>query len=743
MHLKIGSYLQGGKYRIVRFIKSGGFGCTYEALHTVFGNRFAIKEFFPKDFCNRDADTHHVTVGTQSKKALVSKLKSKFIDEAVAIHNLSHPGIVKVSDVFEENGTAYYVMDYIDGCSLDDLVKREGTLSEQNALGYIRQVCEALSYVHSQKRLHLDIKPGNIMLDGCGRAILIDFGTSRQYDEVNGENTSTLLPLTPGYAPTEQYRRDGMAQFTPVTDVYSLGATLYKLLTGVTPVDAPSRACGESLAPLPSCVSQSVSSAVQAAMSLDMAMRPQSVDEFLFLVDEGTVVPPPPPPPPPPPVPKPRKWLWALLVGMAVVINIYGLFVVFDITNYRNMTYPHVLLLCLLVLFTSMGVSAVWLLNFNYKRSKLMKTVIMLLLLSAGVYNSYLFAFEMPYIVKDDDCDNVYIIKWGVMPSDHDYKYMVQDDIIPFKQWGKYGLKNGSTGEIVLSARYEYIGLWDIATQEYNYDTGEWSPLRKAYDYDKENNVIFEVERDGKHGVLNVKGDVVVPVVYDYWEYLRNSDDKYIVDKDGRYGIITIRNEEILPLDYSGIDDSQSNSSYIIAAKNGCWGVTDLKSSVHVPFEYDDIELADRFETDNGYGEGNLLFAYKRNGSWGVKDTSGNEYLSCEYDKISSYSIMDFLEYGYWAVKKAGKVGVLNNASEVIVPFEYDSIRLYGSEYGLFIVLNFTKMRGIMSGVVNLKNEVILPLRYSDIHINESTIVLTSNNRRKKEIYNHLGERIN
>ena len=325
MYLQSGTLLQGGKYKIVRFIKSGGFGCTYEAWNTVFEERVAIKEFFPKDFCNREDDTLHVTVGTQSKKPLVSKLRKKFIDEAKAIRKLPHPGIVTVSDVFEENGTAYYVMDYIDGCSLDEIVKRDGALPEQTVLEYIRQVCLALGYVHSQNRLHLDIKPGNIMVDSSGRTILIDFGTSRQYDEVNGENTSTLLPLTPGYASTEQYRCDGMAQFTPVTDVYSLGATLYKLLTGVTPVDAPSRASGESLAPLPSCVSQSVSSAVQSAMSLDMAMRPQSVEEFLFLLDadsEGTVV-PPPQPPPPPPKKSFLKWFLGMVAGLVAATVLY------------------------------------------------------------------------------------------------------------------------------------------------------------------------------------------------------------------------------------------------------------------------------------------------------------------------------------------------------------------------------------------------------------------------------------
>ena len=121
MHLKVGTLLQGGKYKIIRFIKSGGFGCTYEAQHTFFDVRVAIKEFFPKDFCNRDDSTLHVTVGTQSKSALVSKLRRKFIDEAVILYKLRHPGIVTVSDVFEENGTAYYVMDYIDGSVIPSL----------------------------------------------------------------------------------------------------------------------------------------------------------------------------------------------------------------------------------------------------------------------------------------------------------------------------------------------------------------------------------------------------------------------------------------------------------------------------------------------------------------------------------------------------------------------------------------------------------------------------------------------
>lgn len=198
MNLPESTLLQGGKYRIVRFMSNGGFGCTYEAVHTVMDERVAIKEFFVKDFCNRDEITSKVTLGTRSKSALVDKLRKKFIDEAKSLYRLRHPGIVRVSDVFEENGTAYYVMDYIEGKSLNDIVKESGALPESRALKYIRQVCDALKYVHAHNRLHLDIKPGNIMIESVSdRAILIDFGASKQYDEADGENTSTLMGKTP------------------------------------------------------------------------------------------------------------------------------------------------------------------------------------------------------------------------------------------------------------------------------------------------------------------------------------------------------------------------------------------------------------------------------------------------------------------------------------------------------------------------------------------------------------------
>ena len=155
MHLQNNTLLQGGKYKIVRFIASGGFGCTYEAHHTQLDSRVALKEFFISDFCNRDEHTGQVTVATQSKVEFIVKLKKKFIDEARSLFKMKHPGIVRVIDVFEENGTAYYAMEYIDGQSLADLMKCRGKLPEGEAVEYILQVADAL---HGDYQLKTNVR---------------------------------------------------------------------------------------------------------------------------------------------------------------------------------------------------------------------------------------------------------------------------------------------------------------------------------------------------------------------------------------------------------------------------------------------------------------------------------------------------------------------------------------------------------------------------------------------------------
>lgn len=233
--LSIGSNLQNGKYLIGRVLGQGGFGITYEAEQVSLGRKVAVKEFFMKDYCNRDGNTSHVSVPSVGSKEMVSKFRTKFLSEARLIASMSNPHIVRVYDVFEENGTAYYVMEYLGGGSLLDAVKRCGHLPESQALSYIRGVASALSALHTRNKLHLDVKPSNVMLDGDGEAVLIDFGISKGIDSEGHLTSSTPVGVSKGYAPFEQMAHDDESTYSPATDIYSLGATLYYLLTAKTP----------------------------------------------------------------------------------------------------------------------------------------------------------------------------------------------------------------------------------------------------------------------------------------------------------------------------------------------------------------------------------------------------------------------------------------------------------------------------------------------------------------------------
>lgn len=238
-NLTEGTLLQGGKYRIEKTLGQGGFGITYLAMQSGLERQVAVKEFFMKDCCTRHGDGSRVTLGTEGMRGTVERFREKFMKEARNIAHLKHPNIVQIMDVFEENGTAYYVMEYAEGGSLADRVKAQGCLSEADATGYIRQVADALGYVHGRKMNHLDVKPGNIMLTGNGNAMLIDFGLAKQYDATTGGQTSTTpIGISDGYAPTEQYKPGGVSTFSPETDIYALGATYYNLLTGVKPPSA-------------------------------------------------------------------------------------------------------------------------------------------------------------------------------------------------------------------------------------------------------------------------------------------------------------------------------------------------------------------------------------------------------------------------------------------------------------------------------------------------------------------------
>lgn len=281
--------LQGGKYRIIRTLGQGGFGITYEAEQTLIERRVCIKEFYVKQFCNREDGTSQVTLGSSSTAEMVSQYMAKFIKEAKTIAKLKHPGIIQIYDVFTENNTAYYVMEFIKGQSLNEVINESGPIPQEKAIKYIRQVGEALAYAHSQYVMHLDVKPSNIMLDG-ERPILIDFGLSKQYYDTGEQTSSTPIGISPGYAPLEQYQEGGVKEFSPSTDVYSLAATLYKLLTGLTPPHASTIV--EKGIPAIDGVDEWVYSLINKSMQPRRQERPQGVKDFLSFLnsDESTEV---------------------------------------------------------------------------------------------------------------------------------------------------------------------------------------------------------------------------------------------------------------------------------------------------------------------------------------------------------------------------------------------------------------------------------------------------------------------
>ena len=279
--LSPGACLADGEYRIEQPLGQGGFGITYQGIDTRLNRAVAVKEFFPQG-CWREGST--VVSAGKWNSDTYSNAKQKFLLEGQTLGQFNHPSIVQVFYYFEENNTAYMVMEYLRGKTLNQILKhRQGKIPQAQALKYIATVAKALSMLHSAQFLHRDIKPDNIMLAEDGRVVLIDFGAARDFTYNSTSRYTTML--TPGYAPLEQYGRalkDGA-----FTDIYALGATLYHLLTGKAPVSAIERAAGVELKTAQEInphISPHISQAIAKAMVMDVNARLQSVEEFLDLL---------------------------------------------------------------------------------------------------------------------------------------------------------------------------------------------------------------------------------------------------------------------------------------------------------------------------------------------------------------------------------------------------------------------------------------------------------------------------
>ena len=292
-HLPPNTTLQGGKYRIERVLGQGGFGITYQAVQVSLNRIVAIKELFLGGVGQAINDRHGnmVVVSNNVNQQSFDQQRDKFKKEALRLAQLNHPNLVKVNELFEENGTAYFVMDYIEGESLRTKMNRDGKLPEKVVLKYLQQIISALEHAHSRNIWHLDIKPENIMVDKYEHVYLIDFGASKHIEKNNTLTTSLALAYTPGYSPPEltdlsNENRNGIAcalkEIGPWTDIYALGATMYNLLTDSMPPSSSRLYRDDRNAFMfPDNLSISTQNLIVWMMKPNREERPQSIDAII------------------------------------------------------------------------------------------------------------------------------------------------------------------------------------------------------------------------------------------------------------------------------------------------------------------------------------------------------------------------------------------------------------------------------------------------------------------------------
>ena len=527
--------LQNNRYKIQAILGQGGYGITYLAEQTTLGRQVAIKEFFMKDYCGRASGSPEVTLGTDGSREMLLRYREKFKKEAATLARLNHPNIVRVIDMFEENNTYYYVMEYADGPSLSQIIKERVKLPTDEALAMIRQVADAVSYLHQKGVCHYDIKPANILTNSMGKAILADFGLAKQYDEQGEETSTTPVGKSKGYAPPEQYKAGSVSTFSPETDIYALAATLYKLLTGITPIESISRVDEEiDFSILPA----NFAGPIRHAMSLKRKDRYQSIEAFMRAIKIDEKIEEPvwdeTDPEMEPKIKKSAPGMWQRLKAfwqtesrkkihkkVAVVLSVLSILccLLFNSnywynTFFFNPTRAHEPILISFILLNILMMIII----FSYPIGKKLLTwtnAIMSIASVAQMLSIYI-ACTQYYEEFQIGLGSKRINLKGETWINYEFKIT---DVITFS--GRYELYN-NRGEQILPGEYDYIDTfkncaavekdnkWAIANEEgfitdFKYDDCN------TYGYDVNR---ISVKKDNKWGCIDTTGVEVIPFIY-------------------------------------------------------------------------------------------------------------------------------------------------------------------------------------------------------------------------------------
>ena len=273
------------EYQFQRVLNVGSTDITYFAHDVSLGREVAIKEYLPRDYTVR-TDDHSVQPRSPETSEDYAWGLECFLDEALTLVLLNHPSIVRLHTYFKAHGTAYIVMEYIDGETLHERLEETGTLTEAELTAILHPLVEGLKQVHQAGFIHRDITPKNILLRKDGTPVLIDFGSARQTVEARSHSSTAVV--TPGYAPPEQYSSRG--QQGPWTDIYGLCAVAYRCITGTAPLDATDRIQGGELASVAKAgrgkYSERLLTAVDQGLSLIAGERPQHLEGWRSMLLE-------------------------------------------------------------------------------------------------------------------------------------------------------------------------------------------------------------------------------------------------------------------------------------------------------------------------------------------------------------------------------------------------------------------------------------------------------------------------